>query len=148
MRLPCLALIASLPAAAPAQSVQPCDSGPRADTIMEPWEENTATFSGGRVRIAALDTIEPAAASFHLLILSPPFDELGGRQCRLVSLAPGTGFAAMHFSDLAASYDPATGLDITLPVAVHDPDGGISARRPLDVRINQASGEITAQLGG
>lgn len=38
----CAALMAAVPASA--QHITKCDPETRADTIVEPWEENTGTF--------------------------------------------------------------------------------------------------------
>ena len=46
--------------ASSAQTAFPCDWQARADAIVEPWEENSKTFANGAVRVALLDTIEPA----------------------------------------------------------------------------------------
>lgn len=140
------ALIATLVASpVAAQQAFECDWPARADTIVEPWEENSRTFANGNVRIALLDTIEPAAAAFHLLILSPPYDEVGGRQCRILSAAPGMGFAGLDFPSLSASYDPAVGLIFTIGAAIYDGDQGVTVPAGrIRFTLNQASGNITA----
>jgi hypothetical protein len=140
----CLAALAlalgPLPAAAQAVSVSECDWRARADALVEPWQAHSRTFSEGRVRLAMLDTIEPAQGWAHLLVLSPPYDELGGRQCRVIG-----GFAGLDWESLTASYDPARGLLFALEVAVADP-GGTPRARVLHVTLNQASGAITLDL--
>ncbi|CAN0606350.1 unnamed protein product, partial [Ectocarpus sp. 12 AP-2014] len=77
-----------------AQSVGDCDWRASAQALVEPWDapENTRTFANGDVRLAIIDTIEPAAGAFHLIILSPPYDEVGGRQCQVVSTNSSVGF--------------------------------------------------------
>lgn len=131
-------------AAASAQDAFECDWPARADAIVEPWEENSRTFANGEVRLAVLDTIDPAAAAFHLLVLSPPYDELGGRQCRTVSLEQGLGFAGLDFSSLEASYDPAVGLVFHIDASEYDGETGTSFANRLAITLNQASGEIRA----
>ncbi|MDG4951587.1 hypothetical protein NLM59_11715, partial [Weeksellaceae bacterium KMM 9724] len=71
-----------------------------AGNIVEPWEDNTRTFSNGKTRLALLDTIEPAAGSFHVLVLSLPLNELGDRQCRTIGMGGGIGFSGADFSTL------------------------------------------------
>lgn len=119
----------------------------RADAIPEPWESHTRTFANGAVRIAVLDTIEPAAAAFHLLVLSPPFDEVGGRQCRVVSFDAGAslGYSSLSLKGLVAGYDPALGLTIEVPVTVFNPVSGLFDPGSLFVTINQSTGEVTAE---
>ena len=136
-----LSLVLAAPAAA--QVVQPCDWQASAANLMEPWELNTRTFSNGRTRIAALDTVEPALGWAWLMVLSPPYDEIGARQCRVIGLAPSMGFAGLDFEAMASDYDPATGLRLTLPVQV-SPDGAGFETRVLSFIINQSTGEIGA----
>jgi hypothetical protein len=132
-----------LPALGAAQSVSDCDGWiGAARNLAEPWDENTRTFANGAVRLAVLDTLEPAAGAFHLLILSPPYTELGDRQCRIVGGRGGLGFAGMMFSDLDASYDPAVGLIWTLPVVVLVSDTGDFQTVGLRVTLNQATGDV------
>lgn len=121
----------------------PCDELAGAEFIAEPWEENSATFANGDIRVALLDGIEPAAAAYRLLILSPPYDEVGGRQCRMVGIPGGHGYGAIEFAARHASYDPETGLTLILPARQPDPDpAGDDGWFQLAVRINQQTGEI------
>lgn len=69
------ALFCAAPVAA--QTAIPCGWQARADAIVEPWAENTTTFANGALRVALLDTIEPAASAAYLLITHPPVDEVG-----------------------------------------------------------------------
>ena len=64
--LACVALVSP----AQAQEAVWCDWPARADAIVEPWSQNTRTFANGDVRLALLDTIEPAAAD-KTALLSP-----------------------------------------------------------------------------
>lgn len=141
-----LATLATLVCATPlfAQSVSDCDWRARADAIPEPWEDYSRAFANGAVRVALLDGIEPAAAAFHLLILHPPYMELGERQCHIVSFDDRIGYAALYFTELEAGYDPARGLTVDMPGMLYLPDDGFSNSLRLFVTINQATGEITA----
>ncbi|MCR8549382.1 hypothetical protein M4578_16240 [Salipiger sp. P9] len=139
-----LALIA-LATPLAAQEVLPCEWQARANAIAEPWEQNTRTFANGAVRLAVLDTIEPAAGAFWLLILSPPYNELGDRQCRVVGYNGG-GFSGMSLADLGASYDPARGLTFTLPVQLYNQATAGFGRAALSVTVNQATGAVTPRL--
>lgn len=141
-----VALVGAQAAAADPAAVRPCGDGERIDTLAEPWEANTVTYADGRVRVAAIDTVEPAGAPFHLLVLSPPMDDSGMfRQCRVVSLSEGSGFYGMDFSARTASYDPARGLTLKVPVKVYDPSAGEGAPRLLTVTLDQSSGDISAE---
>lgn len=128
-------------------TVLPCDDSTRVDLIAEPWEDNTATFADGQVRIALLDMVEPAGGALKLLIISPPRDELGLRQCRVVGLDNGLGFYDMDFAAHSATYDPARGLTITLPARhyPHSDPQGDEGWFQLAVTVNQQTGQITTQ---
>ncbi|PVA06373.1 hypothetical protein [Thalassorhabdomicrobium marinisediminis] len=139
--LPILAALLSGPAAA--QMSAPCDTLARADAIVEPWEENSTTFANGAVRVALLDAIEPAVAAFHLLILHPPFDELGGRSCTVISRDSGLGYSGVTFDGLEADYDPATGLTLTVPAAIYQPEQSFQNSLLVTITVNQATGEVT-----
>lgn len=139
-------VFASLAAPILAQTVQPCDWQSRADAIVEPWEDNSRTFANGDVRVTLLDTIEPAAAAFWIMVLSPPYDEVGGRQCLVIGDRGGLGFSGVLFEGLEASYDPARGLTFNTEVYVYDPvhsDVGVAT---LLFTVNQAQGTVTARL--
>ncbi len=113
--------------------------------IAEPWEANTRTFANGNVRLVVMDSIEPAAGAFHLVILHPPRDELGSPMCSMVSAEDGLGFGGMDIGPATASYDPARGLTVALPISVYDPEAArFYADKILTVTINQASGLVTA----
>lgn len=145
-----LLLLAVVAGAASAQEagslVQPCQDGPRVDTIAEPWEANTATYAQGAIRVARLDFVEPAAAAIMLLVLSPPHDELGLPQCRVVGFADGVGFGDIDFAARQASYDPARGLTLLMPARQPVADGdGDDGWFQLSVTVNQTSGEIDVQ---
>lgn len=131
-----------------AQSVEPCDWRASAQALVEPWDsaQNTRTFANGDVRLAITDTIEPAAGAFHLMVLSPPFDEVGARQCRVVSANGSTGFAGLTLDAMSADYDPAVGLVFLVPANGYDPKTSDFTAQTLRLTLNQATGALTAQL--
>lgn len=129
-----------------AQVIEQCDWVSSARNIIEPWEQNTRLFANGNVRVSALDTVEPAAGAFHLLVLSPPYDEVGSRQCNIVSMATGIGFSGLNFESLKASYDPKVGLTFTIGVQVYLSDAASFANRVAQFTLNQATGEIQVKL--
>ena len=145
-----LALALSLILAAPAtaQAVIDCDGWQSsARNIPEPWEANIRTFANGNIRVALLDTIEPAAGAFYLMIIAPPYDELGSRNCGVI--ADGDGvivFDGLFFDQLGASYDPATGLTLRVPVSLFAPATGGFDPAILAVTINQATGTISPRF--
>jgi hypothetical protein len=132
-----------------AQTAFPCDWQARADSIVEPWEDNIATFANGAVRVALLDVIEPAAASYYLLVLHPPVDEMAGRVCTTVGLDDELGYAGMFFNELEASYDPAAGLTLQIPAIIYLPEQSFQNSALLQISINQSTGKVavTQELG-
>jgi hypothetical protein len=145
-----LAAVIGLSGGLQAQTVNDCEWQSSAWNLVEPWEENSRTFSNGQTRLAMMDTIEPAAGAFHLLVISPPYGPLGDRQCKMVSWSQGTGFAGMSFERLNANYDPARGLLFDLPVQIYDPETSFSNSAIMHLVLNQATGDISIsmELGG
>lgn len=145
IRLTALALCLATPAFA--QEIGTCDDWRSSVALLaEPWEENSRVFAEGAVRLALIDTFEPAAAAFHLVILSPPYDELGFGQCKLVSGADGMGFAGLDVAATEAAYDPAKGLMFTIPATRWLAETDTYEDAVLQVTLNQSSGEIVAVL--
>lgn len=143
-------LLSALAAPAAAQELSDCgDWRTDARNIPEPWEASTRSFANGDVRLVLMDTIEPAAAPYHLMILSPPFDEVGGRQCKVLSRENQSGWAGIVFEQLEAGYDPARGLTFTLPAMIWLPEQNFVNSTELTITLNQSTGEIgvTQQLG-
>ena len=131
-----------LAAPANAQTVSDCSSGEvSAMSILEPWEEYSRTFSNGAVRVAIIDLIEPAAVAYQLLVMFPPYNEVGERMsCGLVGMGH-YGFGRIVIDEIQSSYDPATNLIISMPVRAS------GYQSTLSTTINQIDGTITATLG-
>lgn len=144
LRAALLACLAAGPAAA--QSVSDCDWRAAAENLAEPWAETSRVYANGDVRLALLDTVEPAAAAYHLLVLSPPYDEVGGRQCRVISAHDTFGFMGVSFDQIEAEYDPEHGLIFHLPVAQYNPDTSEGDWMDLLFVVNQASGQVVAEV--
>lgn len=142
------ATLVAFTAPASAETVEDCDWRASTHSMAEPWEDNTRTFANGNVRLAVTDTIEPAAGAFHLVILSPPYDELGGRQCAVVSANGSIGFSGLTLDGMTSDYDPAIGLTFMIEAGAYDPETGGTIPQTLTVTLNQATGEITASTGG
>lgn len=135
----------AFPAAAQEGVVYPCGDAERLDSLAEPWEDNTATYAGGSVRVARVDMVEPAAAAWKLAIISPPRDELGIRQCRIVQSKNGMGFYDLDFAARRSSYDPERGLTLTMPAQTYDTEDPNEGRFTLTVTVNQQTGDITVE---
>ena len=136
-------LIALIATQATAQEVYPCDERAWADAIVEPWEDHTQTYANGDVRVAVLDTIEPALGSYYFLILSPPFDDMGGRHCQMIGFYGGVGFTNIRFETLFAEYKPTRGLEMQMLVRIADPESDFTNVANLWVTLNQSNGEVT-----
>lgn len=142
-----LGLFLCLAGPALAQEIGDCDDYRSSVALLaEPWEDNTRVFANGEVRLALIDTFEPAAAAFHLIILSPPYDELGFGQCARVSFEGGMGFAGLNVAATEAEYDATTGLTFTIPATRWLPETDSYVDAVLHVTLNQATGAIVAKL--
>nr|WP_172300318.1 hypothetical protein [Pseudoruegeria sp. HB172150] len=141
-----LLLLGALPTAA--QSVIDCDGWQAsARNIAEPWETFSRGYANGEIRVALLDTIEPAAGAFYLLVLTPPRQELGDRICGIVAEDDGgIGFAGLDFQQIAAAYEPATGLTLRMPAQRFAPATAGFDPAILAVSINQATGVIAPRF--
>lgn len=142
LRAALLAMALHGPAAA--QVVSDCDWRASLAALPEPWDSHTRTFANGAVRLAVSDVIEPAAGAFYMVVLSPPYDELGGRQCKVIGATPDTGFGLLDFGSLQASYDPAVGLLFRVDASVYQGDLGSFRDVVLNFSVNQATGEVRA----
>jgi hypothetical protein len=130
--------LSSLPALA--AEITPCDWRASSAALVEPWEDNSRSFANGAIRVALLDTVEPAAAAFHLLILTPPYTALGERQCHVISAAEDMGYLSLDFAALNADYDPATGLTLDLPGERYEGEAVLPVT--LTVRIDQSAPDL------
>ena len=132
--------------AAMAQQVTDCTmEGVDIRTLAEPWEENSRTFANGDVRIAVMDTWDPANYPMHLIILfmHPDSIEAEGRTCIQVSDENGWGFQNMFLREMKTTYDPAKGLTFIVPVERSNGDGTVT-KLTLWATLNRASGQVTA----
>lgn len=140
-------LLALIPGAAVGQEVAFCDDyRSSAANLAEPWEENTRLYAKGAIRLAVIDTLEPAAGAFHLFILSPPLNELGLPQCRVVSMSGTMGFSYLGLDEARAAYDPAEGLAITLLAERWLSASDSYEPGELTVTINQQTGSIVPRF--
>jgi hypothetical protein len=132
--------------AANAAEIEGCgDWRTQVEAVAEPWESNTRTFANGAIRAVVIDTIEPAAGSFFLVLMHPPLDETGSPYCSLISpAAGGAGFSGMDLAAAVADYDPASGLSINLPVGLYNEATAGFDDVTLRVTINQSTGDVVA----
>lgn len=133
-----------------AQSLNECDWLASANNIWEPWEENTQTYANGVIRIAKIGTDDPACCTAHLLILSPDNSDPANwfRSCNILSGPSGLGFNDVILENITASYDPAKGLLLSVPVEFYDPENEYTNPdlfKTIDVRINQATGLVVVE---
>ncbi len=146
-----LALALGLSAPLAAQQVQPCGRGgdfrfeTTAMAIAEPWAANTRSFAGGDIRIAVMDTGEPALAAYYLLVMFWPGGGAGGdiRTCGLVS-GGALGFVEITLEGLESRYDPARGLVLEVPATFYNPARDAFEDGVIEVLIDRAANRITA----
>ena len=114
--------------------------------VVEPVEQATRTFASGKIRIWHVDTGgEPVCCSSHLVIIAPdPNEELTQTQCVRLSDQGSLGFQWIEFKDISASYDPAKGLLLSVPVERYN-DGNEGLKDTIDLRINQATGAVVIE---
>jgi len=98
------------------------------------------TFYEGDVLVMRIDQVEPAAAASGIVILAMiPDGEPGARRC-----LAATQFAYLDLDRATSAYDPREGLTLSIPARDNDPAGTSIAGKPLVVKINRATGAISA----
>jgi hypothetical protein len=146
-----LTLATVLAAPVAAQQVQPCGNGgdfpfeTTAMAIAEPWEANTRSFADGDIRIAVMDTWEPALGAYYLMVLfwSGADTEADIRYCSLVSNG-SLGFVSMTLDGLTSRYDPALGLVLSVPTTFYNPSDDELEEGVLEVVLNRKTLEVSA----
>jgi hypothetical protein len=132
-----------LPLSVQAQAIRDCNTWEaNARHVMMPPEVAVRSFAEGGIRVIGLDTAEPACCSAHLMVEYQLPDE-PFPHCALVSATEGQGFSGLLMAELAASYDPARGLVLTLPAGRYDGMGSVMS--PLVVVIDRATPAVTAR---
>ncbi len=140
------ALIAATPLAA--QSLRDCNTfEANARNIYGPYAETIRDYANGAIRVIALDTAEPACCSYHVMVNHPAGDD-PYQICTLISRDDQMGFSALFMDRVEASYDPATGLTVTLPTGRWDEAAGIMHEEMLAFTVNQAAGTVTLAAPG
>lgn len=128
---------------ADAQVVSICDAALQMDKIAAPEDLNIRHYANGNVLVAVVDDGRAdAAQALSVLVVSPPLDAHGQRQCRLISATQGAGYAALILDKAAAAYDPSIGLTISLPGVFMPSPNSLGDKIDLAVTINQATGMI------
>jgi hypothetical protein len=134
------------PGAAPAQTVAPCDGLLDITRIVEPWEMRTRPFAEGAIRILE-GYVDPNLAQGALVgVLHPAPQEDGiaaNRACTVVlhEATPGGMVAEAYIEDATATYDPARGLTVTVPI--RRLGGASDIRETYVFTVNQATGTVT-----
>ncbi len=137
------ATAAALTAALPAQAAETraCE-GFETSAQFVTWDDPTRTWANGDVRFVSLDTYgEPTCCSAHLMVIHPLPDE-PFPACTMVSADGGAGWAGLSLAGARATYDPAAGLTVTVPVGIYN--GAGSDPGTVTVTVNMAAGTVTA----
>lgn len=130
--------------AADAQAVSTCDETVQMGQIAIPENLNVRHYANGHVLVAVVDDGRAdAAQALSVLVVSPPLDAHGQRQCRLISATDAAGYAALILDRAEAAYDPAKGLTVSFPGVFMPTTDSLGAKIDLAVTINQATGMIT-----
>ncbi|MEO0343795.1 MAG: hypothetical protein AAF198_10195 [Pseudomonadota bacterium] len=125
--------------------IEDCDWRSSLDAIVEPWEAHTARFANGEVRVVMIDAIEPAAAALYLVVISPPYAELGQRSCKVIGYK-GAGFSGIDFSSLTSTYDQSAGLQFSIDVKVPNEDLILFLDAQLYFGLDQRVGPYDPQI--
>ena len=128
---------------AAAQTVRDCNTfEANARNIYGPYDQTIRPYANGDVRVIALDVGEPAAASYHLMVTYPSAEE-PFPLCSLISSNDSLGFHSLDMASIGATYDPARGLIVSLPVQ-NLIGGDAIGSTSLHLTINQALGTVVA----
>jgi len=136
--------------AAHAQRVTPCLEG--ADiryeasvlAIAEPWEDNTRTFADGDIRIAVIDTYEPAYGAYYLMVMYWAGNNSELRSCDLVSQGE-LGFVGMTLEGMEASFKPGLGLVLQVPTTFYNPVEDEFEDGFIEVVVDRAANRVMAR---
>ncbi len=133
-----------------AQQVQDCETNAvfpyqtTAMAIAEPWEANTRSFADGKVRIAIMDTWEPAYGAYYLMVMYWSGNEGGElRTCDLVSQGE-LGFVGMTLEGMEASYNAGLGLVLKVPTTFYNPVEDEFEEGFIEVLIDRAANRVKA----
>ncbi|RWP58623.1 hypothetical protein [Mesorhizobium sp.] len=126
---------------------RPCNglSEACACNIVFPADNNTKSYANGDIKLIHLNTHgEPAGGASHLLVA---FHQHGSHICVLISYGDGSGpsFGNIDLTAAHSQYDPASGLEVSMPVSVFD--GNDFEQKTLVIVVNQQTGTITTSLG-
>lgn len=142
----CFALCLSLCAGSlSAQSVQTCDIATQVGKVALPEDLNIRHFANGAVTYAIVDDgRDDVATALSVIVISPPFNAQGERQCRQVRATADDGYAAMLLDQALAEYDPAIGLTVAIPSIYLASPETTGDSVIVSVTVNQATGSVIA----
>jgi hypothetical protein len=140
-------LVTAVLAAAPAasQTTVPCAGLIDLTQITEPWEQYSRSYAEGAIRVFEAYLDPNLAAGAVIGVIHPvPGDPYPLRTCTAVLHADPDAryFGEALIAEATASYDPARGLTVRVPVRFPDFAQPIEA---VTITINQATGEVTAE---
>lgn len=134
-------------AAASAAEIGQCNGLDRVSFLVG----QTRSFSGGKIKIAHIDTDgEPVCCSSHLVVIIPA--DPTGSQCFALSEKAATdaegsprGFSSIAFNKISAAYDSSRGLLLTVPYTLYN-DGKPGRPGSAKVRVNlRADGAVAIE---
>jgi len=100
------------------------------------------SFANGRVRLFQLDTEEPAVypGGVAIVTTAAPNENEGGLPAVFCHAAHG--YTGIDVEAATADYDPATGLDLNIPVVMQNENGMSNSNYTVRLRINTRDGSI------
>ena len=132
-----------------AQQVQPCFDGARipyrasAEAIAEPWAKNTRSFADGKVRIAVMDTGEPAYGAYYLMVMYWAGGDGALRTCELISQGE-VGFVGITLEGMEATYKAELGLVLKVPTTFYNSVNDEFEEGAIEVLIDRAANRVEA----
>jgi hypothetical protein len=141
MFIPLAAAMAS-PAGAAGTGLQRCEElGVGLTSLSVGERSGVRTFYQGMVTLLALDTEEPAAAPAGIAVIMP--DVPVENEPPATACWATIGYGGVDVDGARASYDPASGLTLTVATTVYDGEHDRSvAGPPIRLRIDANRGTI------
>ena len=108
-------------------------------------EVKSKSYANGKINLTLLDAGGPSHGPLYVRVEWPRVDAAAGETCRVLGFEDGVGFAMIEFDAIAAAYDPAKGLTLSVPTLFVLPEASFSNTMLVHMTINQATGEISTE---
>ena len=126
-----------------AQDVRDCRDFGRG-VIIDPVDMKGRSYANGDVTIAVVhDGRSNSGDSLFILVYAPDTENPEQKQCRMIGMEEGRGYANVRLEAANADYTAADGLTVIIPARIYLMESGFSNTTMLSVNVNRASDEIT-----